>query len=169
MSRLVKLQLVGPVLVFLAVLAAESAVYALAYVPTSETLWYLNLRVFGLFQRAHYVISNRVAIDSFQLLFIALPLLAVAAFGAKFKRALPLAIASNLTFVYAAFLVYCWYIFGGASQEASLAVVGGPAVRLPILSSPYVYMMGVLVASSLLSFVMSHISYIRAVRQYHPL
>ncbi len=164
MTKLARLQLVGPVVVFLAVLAAEGAVYALAYSPSSEILWYVNLNLFGIFQRSHYVLSNRIEIDSFQLLFIALPLFLAAALGAALKRPLVLAIASNLSFVYASFLVYCWYMFGGASQQASLAVAGAPVVAFTIPSSPYLYMMVVLVGSSLLSFVISHIAYLREFR-----
>ncbi len=164
MTKLAKLQLIGPVVVFLAVLAAEGAAYALAYSPASEFLWYVNLKLFGMFQRSYYVLSNHVDIGAFQFLFIALPLFLAAVFGVAFKRPLALAIASNLSFVYASFVVYSSYMLDGVSREASLSVAGARAVALTIPPSPYLYMMAALVGSSLLSFVISHIAYFRAFR-----
>ena len=51
MNRLAKLQLIGPIFLFAAVLAAEVAAWALSMFPSSEALWYVNLGLFGLFQR----------------------------------------------------------------------------------------------------------------------
>jgi hypothetical protein len=163
MTKLAKLQLIGPVVVFLAALAAEAAVYALNYSPTSEFLWYINLKLFGLFQQSYYVISNRVDIDGFQFLCIALPLFLVAVFGFVFKRPLALAIASNLSFIYASFVVYCSYMVDGASRQASLSVASA-AVAWTVRSSPYLSMIAVLLGSSLLSFTISHVAYFRALR-----
>jgi hypothetical protein len=160
MTKLAKLQLIGPVVVFLAALGAEVAAYALNYSPTSEFLWYVNLKLFGLFQQSYYIISNHVEIEGFQLLFIALPLFAVAVFGFAFKRPFALAIASNLSFVYACFVVYCSYMLNGASQQASLSIASA-AVAWTIHSSPYLSMIAPLFGFSLLSFVISHIAYFR--------
>src|SRR5262245_29276460 len=103
MSRMVKLQLIGPIVIFLTVAAAECAVYALAQDPTSELLWYVNLKLFGIFQRAHYVLSHVTTIPGSQFLFVALPIFAMACYGLMYRRSLALALASNLSFAYAAF------------------------------------------------------------------
>jgi hypothetical protein len=160
MSKLAKLQLIGPAVVFLAVLSAESAVYALQYSPTSEFLWYLNLKAFGAFQRSYYILNNHVDIGGFQFLFIALPLFLVAVLGFAFRRPLALAIASNLSFVYVSFVVYCSYMYDGFSQQASLSVASA-AVAWTVRSSPYLSMIAPLFGFSLLSFVISHIAYFR--------
>ena len=57
MNRLYKLQFLGPLTLFVATLSAELAARALAHAPASETFWYLNLRVFGLFQRSHAAVT----------------------------------------------------------------------------------------------------------------
>ncbi len=50
MSRLAKLQLIGPIFLLVAVAGAEGVGRALAYAPGSEALWYLHLNVFGPFR-----------------------------------------------------------------------------------------------------------------------
>jgi hypothetical protein len=46
MSRLARLQFLGPLAVLVIVGAAEAAAFALARIPASETLWYVNLNIF---------------------------------------------------------------------------------------------------------------------------
>ena len=92
MPRLVKLQLLGPLTVFIAVLAAETAVCALAANPTSETLWYINLKLFGIFQKSHYIMSDLTTVPGSQLIFIALPIFATSCYGVFRNQTLPLAI-----------------------------------------------------------------------------
>jgi hypothetical protein len=165
MTRAAKLQLVGPVVLFAAVFAAESAVYALAYAPTSEILWFINLKLFGLFQQSYYVLSSVVDIEGFQLVFIALPLLLAAVLGIALKRPLLLAIASNLSLVYASFLTYCSNGFDAAPRQAALGLWGASAPPVAIPTGPYLYLILVLLGSSLLSFAVSHIEYFRVFRK----
>ena len=157
MSRLAKLQLVGPAVLFAAVLAAEAAAGALAHVPSSAALWYVNLRLFGIFQKSHYVLSALVDIEHSQLFCIALPLVLAAGCGFVLKRPLMLAIASNLSLVYAIFLPCCWYVWETSSQQASLGFLSAP------FGADYVLCL-VLVISSMLSFGVSHAVYLRALR-----
>jgi len=154
MSRLAKLQLIGPVALFCAVLAAEGAVWALAHSPTSEFLWYVNLQVFGSFQKTHYALSLLVDIDYLQLIGIATPILALAIIGYLAKRQLLLAISSNLSFVYAAFLIYSWRGAIPPSKAASLGMLVLP-------SGPDRYLFLFLLCASLISFLMSHAVYLR--------
>ncbi len=158
MNRLAKLQLLGPLALFLAVLAAESAVYALAVAPRSEWLWYVNLKLFVIFQRSHYILSDLTTVPGSQLIFIALPIFVAACYGFIRGRALPLALASNLSFAYAAFLLVSWnMVEKTASLQASLAVIVIP-------SGASFYTLSILLGCSVLSFVVSHLLYVYAIR-----
>jgi hypothetical protein len=157
MSRLARLQFIGPALVFAAVLSAECAAYALSRAPSSQILWYANLRLFGLFQKSHYVLATYVDVAYFQLLFVALPLILLASYGLFRRRALALAIASNLSCVYAAFLLYTSCL-AELPRAASLVATG-------VSMRPDLLMGVVLLGSSLLSLVVSHIIYIGSLRQ----
>jgi len=165
MTRAAKLQLIGPIVLFATVLAAESAVYALAYDPTSEILWFINLKLFGLFQHSYYVLSSVVDIEGFQLVFIAFPLMLAAVLGIALKRPLLLAIASNVSLVYASFLTYCSTIVDTAPQQAALGLWGASVIPASIPTGPYLYLILVLLGSSFLSFAVSHIEYLRSIRK----
>jgi len=151
------LQVIGPATVFAALFAAESAAYALAVYPSSKLLWSVNLQLFGLFQKGHYVLSTYVEIAYFQIACIGLPLLLIACYGLVFKRPLALAVASSLSFIYVAFLLGAAYVCDEAWRQA-------PFVAARILSGPGACVTGALVGASLLSLVVSHMSYLRACR-----
>jgi hypothetical protein len=155
MNRLVKLQIIGPALLVGAIISAELAAVGLAHDPTSEALWYLNLRVLSVFQRSHYVLSNYTSIDGSQFFFVALPLAALCGAGALLKTKLPLAIASNLSFVYAAFLIFAWNIGRSSPLQASLTGISVP-------SGGGFYLIITLIASSLLSLAVSHAIFLMA-------
>jgi hypothetical protein len=157
MSRLARLQLVGPSILFAIALAAEAAAYGLSHAPSSEMLWYINLRVFGIFQRSYYFLDSYTGIPAFELFFIALPLLVLAFFGVAFQRRLMLAISCNLSFVYAGFLLYSWDVTQPRTLAASLSGIAVP-------TGPDLYLIGILLGSSLLSCVVSHLVFLRTVR-----
>jgi hypothetical protein len=161
MTRLAKLQLIGPVALFGAVLAAEAAAWALAYSPSSELLWYINLEWFAAFQRSHYILSDNfsayISMNYFQLVAIALPLLLLALVGCASRRQLPLAAASNLSLVYTVFLAYAWFDMARVPKSASIASISIP-------SGPDLYLFLILTGASVVSFVISHVLYLRAVR-----
>jgi hypothetical protein len=157
MDRFAKLQVIGPSALFLAVLAGEGAASALQMSPSSPTLWYLNLVWFGIFQRSHYVLAGAVDIAYFQLLFIALPIFFLAAYGFLFRRRLCLAIASNLSLVFVCFVFFSWWAYEPSVQEASLTLVNIPA-------QPDFILCGALLGFSLLSFVGSHLAYLHELR-----
>jgi hypothetical protein len=158
MNRPAALQLLGPVTLFLACLAAESAAYALAAHPASETLWYVNLNLFGVFQRSHYVLSDFIAVPCAQLVVIALPIIVMAGYGYLRERPLLLAIAGNLSLVYAVFLGFSWYRI---ERPPSLLASAAP---IAIPSGPTLSTWSVLLAASLVSCVVSHLVYFRAIR-----
>ena len=158
MTRFGKLQLFGPAALILAVICAEGAAYGLAHFPSSEWLWYLNLKWFGMFQQSHYALNSSLGVDCEQLLFVAMPLSAAALIGVIFKRSLLVAISSDLSFVYIAFVVYTWWRAKTSAAEASLnfQYVGS--------SGPDTILLLILVTVSLVSFVVSHILYIQKAR-----
>src|SRR3982751_1740040 len=104
MSRLFKLQFLGPLALFAATLCAELAARGLQYAPNSELLWFINLRMFGIFQRSDAVLSYSVPIDGFQLFGVALPIFLLACLGLAAKSRPPFTVATHLSAVYAAFL-----------------------------------------------------------------
>ncbi len=153
MSRYAKLQFLGPAVVFLAVLTAEGAAFGLAHMPTSEILWRANLEYFLVFQRSYYLLSSAIDLPYAQLFIIALPLFAVATYGLLSGREIALAIASNLSFIYTAFLICSGLSFQASAVAASLtgvAVSIGPGIYLPL----------VLAGVGLLSFLVSHYRYL---------
>lgn len=142
-------------MLFVAVLAAEAASCALAHVPSSEGLWYINLRWFGIFQKSHYVISTFFAVEYFQLLFIALPMFVAGWCGCAFKRPLLLAIASNLSLIYAIFLLCCWHVTQHSSREMPFGVMSLPSD---------IELCSILLGACMFSVAVSHSYYFRALR-----
>lgn len=159
MNRLFKLQFLGPLALFIATLSAEIAARALDYAPSSEILWFVNLRMFGIFQRSYVLLSEYVAIDGFQLFGIALPIFALACFGLVAKSRLPLAFATHLSVAYAAFLVLSWQTPGTPSTTAASL---GP-IAMPTGAGLYV-LSGIL-GACLVSFALSHLLYFLAMRE----
>jgi hypothetical protein len=155
-TRIVKLQILGPIAVLLGAGAAEAAAWGLAQMPNSETLWFLNLKVFAIFQKGHYVLNPLVHIPYSQLLLVAVPLFALAAYGYFGQRSFILAVASNLSFVYAAFLLLLGMVPDAPAHAASLASIAIPA-------GPKLFLPLALVAASLVSFFVSHFQYLFAV------
>src|SRR5947209_20006622 len=105
MSRLFKLQFLGPFVLFAATLCAELAARALQYAPSSELLWFINLRMFAIFQRSDALLSYIVTIDGFELFGVALPIFLLACYGLLAKSRLPFTVATHYSTVYTGFLV----------------------------------------------------------------
>ena len=160
MRTLATLQLAGPVALLLVVGAADSASWLLSQSPSSSLLWYLHLEVFGLVRRGRWILSDFGGLPFAQLLLIAGPLALLALLGVILRRNLLVAIASNLSFVYAAFLITSWFTWTsyGAVHSASLSMV-----HVPTGGNLYLYL--VLLAWSVASFSASHLFYFRALRK----
>ena len=136
MTRLFKLQFLGPLALFVATLSAEIATRALEYAPSSKILWFINLRMFG----------------------IALPIFALACLGLVARSRLPLAVATQLSAGYATFLVLSWRVGVSATAQASLGPIAVP-------TGAGFYVLATIVGACLLSFVVSHLVYLLAVRE----
>jgi hypothetical protein len=124
-----KLLLIGPLVVFAALAAAEAAAAGLAQWPSSEMLWYLNLEVFGFLQQTHYAVDVWPA-PCAQLLLIGTPILATAILGQLAGLRLLLAIASNLSFVFAGLTVYCNALAPSAQAASSEFIASQPGSYL---------------------------------------
>jgi hypothetical protein len=157
MPRLFKLQFLGPLVLFLATLSAELAARALEYQPSSETLWYLNLEVFRLFQRSHSVLATYVDVDGFQLFGIALPIFALACVGLSMRLRMPLAMSAQFAVGYATFLLFSWQGPTQSTVQASLRIISVP-------SGENFYMIAAILGSCLFSCVISHVLYLRGDR-----
>jgi hypothetical protein len=160
MSRLEKFQLIGPTVLFVIVLAAEASVYGLDHAPSSEVLWYINLKLFPLFQRSYYMVDSYTNFPAFDLILIALPMLLLGCIGVACRCRLLLAISSNLCFVYSGLLGYSFVLTQARVLQASLTTIVVPA-------GPDFYLVAILLGSSLLSFSISHSMYVRSVRIEH--
>ena len=158
MNRLFKLQFLGPFALFVATLCAELAARALQYAPSSELLWFINLRVFSIFQRSDAVLSYYVPIDGFQLFGLALPIFLLACLGLAAKSRLPFTVATHLSAAYAGFLVLSWQA-GAATSPMLQASLG--TIALP--SGAGLYVMATILATCLLSFAVTHLLYFLAV------
>jgi hypothetical protein len=157
MNRLFKLQFLGPLSLFAATLSAEIAARALEYAPSSEILWFVNLRMFGIFQRSYALLSEFVPIEGFQLFGIALPIFALACLGLATKFKLPLALATHLSVAYVAFLVLSWQSGVSTTQASIGSIAVPPGAGLFVLTG--------ILGACLLSFALSHLHYLRAVRE----
>src|SRR4051812_11346822 len=158
MNRLLKLQFLGPCALFAATVCAELAARALQYVPNSEVLWFLNLRVFGIFQRSDAVLSYFVPIQGFQLFGLAVPIFLLACFALVAKSRPVFTVATHLSVAYAAFLVFSWQLGIPSTRQASLGFIVVP-------SGPGLYVMAIIVGTCALSFATTHLLYIWLVRK----
>ena len=156
MNRLFKLQFLGPFALFSAALCAELASRALQYAPSSEFLWFINLKVFGIFQRSDAYISYFVPVDGFQFFGLALPIFLVACFGLAGKSRPSFTIATHLSVAYAGFLVVSWQVGVPTLKQASLGTIAIP-------SGIGLYMMATILGTCALSFAVTHLLYFFAV------
>ena len=153
MIRLVKLQILGPLAAVLILGAAEAAAFALARFPTSGFLWYVNLKVFHVFQETAFILRPPLDLPYAQFFIIALPLFAVALYGLFTERLFPLALASHLSFIYAGFVFYCLISIQMHPSVASLA-------NIAFSNRPDIYLPLSLGGASLFSFLVSHYQYV---------
>src|SRR3974390_3041091 len=154
MQRFTRFQLIGPSVLFGAVLAAEAAAWALTIHPSSRWLWYVNLEWFNVFQRSYYVLEQYVNIPYLPLL-LGIVIFIMAWCGQSIGYRLPLAIAGNLSFVYAGLLGYVWLDFSNKPVSVSLAWIR-------VSSDPDFYLVAFLLGTSFASFMIPHVFYLTA-------
>jgi hypothetical protein len=161
MGRFAKLQLLGPATLLAVVLGAEGAARALIHAPSSAVLWYVNRRLFAPFHQVHFLLGEAVPLDEFQLWLVFLPLLALTAYGLFAGRSLAVAVAANLSLLYAFLLLCAWYM--GRLPARPLRVQAGlPAIGMP--GGVDFALCSVLLIACMVSCVISHAIYLRAIR-----
>ncbi len=165
MNRLFKLQFLGPLALFVATLCAELAARALQYAPSSELLWFINLRMFGIFQRSYAWLSYFEVSDGFQLFGLALPIFVLACFGLAAKSRVSFTVATHLSAAYAGFLVLSWQVGVPSVTHASLGPITVPSGFGAVPSGVGLYVMATILGTCLLSFAITHLLYFRAVRE----
>ena len=146
---------------FTATLCAELASRALEYAPSSELLWFINLKMFGIFQRSYTMLLNLsdvVPVDGFQYFGIALPtfVFVLACFGLAAKSRPCFTVATHLSAAYAGFLILSWQAGVPTVTQASLVPVAVP-------SGVGLYVIATILGTCLLSFAITHLLYLRAV------
>ena len=158
MILLFKLQFLGPFALFAATFCAELAARALQYAPSSKLLWFINLRVFGIFQRSYAILSTYAPIEGFQFFGVALPIFVLACFGLAAKSRLSFTVATHLSAAYAGFLVLSWQAGVPTVTQASLGHIAVP-------SGVGLFVMATILGTCFLSFAITHLLYLRAVRE----
>jgi hypothetical protein len=155
MARREPTLIVGPLLVVTVVVSAQCGAYALNAWPRSALLWYLNLEVFRPVQYS-FLIGNGLdvtgASQAFCLVLAFLVLIGSGLFG---KTRLPLAIASNLSFLYSVVLLYGFY----AANSPALPV----DIRLSALLGPSFALVTAVVLTALVSSASAHRAYWREI------
>lgn len=154
-------QVVGPAAIFVLVASAEGAAFALSQSPSSEWLWFVNLKVFGLFQASHYFFSSYIRFPYLQLWCIAALLASLTGYGVFGRQQLALAIASTLSCSYAA-LLFLAELIDQHSQTVDVATLS-PTVDLRL--DPNLLICLALFAMTLLSVAASHMIYLRMLRR----
>jgi hypothetical protein len=125
MLRDEKLQLAGPISLVGAIWCAEIAAHALATWPSSPFLWYLNLEVFQSFRYNFEGLGGSQWLGSSdglaQWIWLPVPLVGLVCKGQIARLRLPLAVASNLSFIYSAALFCSSFVSGIQSSSYFLA------------------------------------------------
>ena len=160
MTRLAKLQFLGPAALLLTVGVAELAAFALARIPTSETLWYVNLKFFRVLQVSSFTLEPPLTLPYSQFFLIALPVFAIAAYGLLKRRPFQLALASHLSFIYAGYLMFCLVASPTHPLTASLT-------SFAVTNSPNIYLPLFLAGACVFSFLISHYHYLLTLSNGH--
>lgn len=157
MPRTVDIQFFGSAIVVAAFAAAEGAVRLLDAFPGSPFAWYLNLRVFGLFEVARTNGSALQPLFHPASLEVALALLVILVLAWIWRLRFGLALAANLSFVATLFLADLalrgpWVETRSVSLYAVTILPAGDGITLAAL-----------VLASSTAFLASHVSFLRAV------
>jgi hypothetical protein len=147
-----KLQLAGPVGVMAAVACAEGGAHALAYWPSSPLLWFIDLEIFRPLQYSFAPSYERLAFgDLAGTVCVVAPLLALISLGLISGHRFPLAVATNLSFLFSAALLY-----GSYASERSAAAT---AYDLSALCAPSFILGLSILLIAFVSSVISHRAY----------
>src|ERR1700733_346267 len=122
-----KLQVLGPASVIGAIACAVIGAHALQTWPTSSILWYLNLEVFRAFRYSFEGVTFLSWLDMdglVQSICVAALLLGLMFVGLIMRSRLPFGIASNLSLIYSAALVYSSIVEHGTTVGSRIDLSG---------------------------------------------
>ncbi len=157
MPRTLNVQTFGSIVVIGAFAAAEAASAYLAACPASPVAWYLNLAVFRPFDLARAETSPLHILFGPAALPAALGLLVVTLLVRAIRFRFGIAAIANVCFACTAALVHAWLDDGAVLRSASLLPVAA-------LDRPDLAVIALMVASSLVAFAASHVSFARRIR-----
>jgi hypothetical protein len=122
------------------------------------------LQLFGLFQKSNYLVGELVAFPYAQLAIVTV-LGAAAAAGAAYRSRLTLSIASTLTFFFVCATGYAAATMDSFAPAAAAANDSTQAlVQIVLPHGEDAWLLLILLALTLPSFVVSHLIYIHAAR-----
>src|SRR5689334_18052057 len=149
MTRPAAIQLIGPSVVLAAICAGEVSAISLSQWPTSEILWRANIEWFHAIQKSSSIFYAypRSFLGAWLVVF------AFGLWGLISNRPLPLAISTNLSFLYAVFLFCGAYLINRSWWTHAFTPSSDTQFGICVI----------LVALSFLSAAVSHIHYIRAI------
>jgi hypothetical protein len=156
MLRNEPLQILGPASVVGVILCAAIGAHALASWPTSSALWYLNLEVFRSFRYSFEGVAFISWFDTdglVQSICVAALLSGLIFAGLMTRNRLPFGIASNLSLIYSATLLY--------SSIVEYGTTSGIRMNLSGLATPAGVLAAMMLALSVWSTAISHRSYWR--------
>jgi hypothetical protein len=158
MRRTLTIQTCGSLVVIGGFLAAEIAARILTIHPSSPTAWYLNLEVFGAFERARLHTSLGFLFGPASV-WGALAALLLTLLAWSKRHRLGVALAANFSFVFAAVLAFS-FVKGVRSYAAASLVPAAFVISFDAL------LIGVMLLSSFVAVAVSHASYIAAIRAF---
>lgn len=138
--------------------ASEAAAWYLSACPSSGLAWYINLEVFRPFELARSGTSPLRVLFGPASLWIALGLLGAIMLLQLGKLRWGVALAANLSFVFAAFLAGSWSGVPTATRSAALGGAAGTA-------SGDHWLVVALLAVSFVSVSVSHLAFLGRVAQ----
>lgn len=156
MLRNENLQILGPASVVGVILCAATGAHALASWPTSSALWYLNLEVFRSFRYSFEGITFISWFDTdglVQSICVAALLSGLIFVGLMMRNRLPFGLASNLSLIYSATLLY--------SSIVEYGTTSGIRMNLSGFATPAGLLAAMMLALSAWSTAISHRSYWR--------
>lgn len=156
MTRMLDAQTFGSFVVIGCFVAAEAAARCLNAYPSSDFAWYLNIEVFRSFEAARVAASPLNCLFGPHTLALATVLLFVTAIVRTMRLLFAVALMANLSFVVATSLAYTALSQRSGTQFASI-VINNVSAR------PDVLLMLLMLASSLLSFGISHIVFLQTI------
>jgi hypothetical protein len=135
--------------------SAQCGAYALDTWPQSVLLWYLNIELFRPVQYSFFIGADLDPTGLSQAVGVVTALVVLICAGSVVKMRLPLAIASNLSFLYSVILFYGFY----AANNPARAV----GIDLNTLWAPSFALVLVVLLGAVVSSVSAHRAYWREI------